>query len=138
MEYTLIYKGQSYDLPKFTKSVKKEIDGINRDNESNLPDDKKFLNMYLFVKKSVGDDASMQIFETDKIDDMDLNDINIAYCSICEAYDKPLDDFKQESSRLSDEDRELAIEFVKNAGNIQKMEQMFKNQKAKTAPFKTL
>ena len=54
MEYTLIYKERAYDLPKFTKRIRKEIEQINGNNmSSGLDIDKKTKGMYLFIKDKI-------------------------------------------------------------------------------------
>ena len=131
MEYTLNYGGTEYVLPRYTKSVKSKMEQINKDNESNLPDEKKYKNMYLFIKESVGGEAAKEIFGTDDIDEMDLNEILVCYLLIAQAYDKPVNEVKKEmQDTISDEDRELIMAALKNSGTITAIERAVKQNKA--------
>lgn len=143
MEYTLIINGRSYDLPKFTKSVKNAIEKINSDNESKgLSDDEKYKRMYVFVKNIIGEENAMEIFETDNLDEMDLKLIGICYFEICNGYDRPEVEARRQASmsKISEEDRKLVMEVLKNSGNLQNLEKLMKQSNSNTmnAPFRAL
>jgi len=131
MEYVLDFKGGLYNLPKYTLTVKDEIDNINAKIEKeNVQSMDKFKAMYNFVRKSVGVENANEIFGTDDVKEMDLNDINICYLGICVAYDNPVNEYKKEYnalSRINDEDKEFLKDIMKNAGNIQSLASTVKN-----------
>lgn len=136
MNYILNHGGMEYELPKFTKSVKIKMDRINTNNESSLPEDKKFKDMYLFIKEEVGAESAREIFGTDNLDEMDLNDIAVCYIEIANAYAKPVDDAEKHSQNiknrlsdiLTDEDRELFVSIFQNADSL---DRLTKNMSAK-------
>lgn len=142
MEYTLIINGRSYDLPKFTKSVKNDIEKIITDNESKgLSDDEKYKRMYIFIKKMIGDKNAMEIFETTDLDEMDLKLIGICFYEICNEYDRPEIEAKRNAnmSKISEEDKTFVMDLFKNAGNIKTLENFIKqNSSTAGSPFRTL
>lgn len=127
MNYTFEFNGMIYEIPRFTKSVKNKMDRINENNTSNLPEDKKFKDMYLFIKEEVGVEAAREIFGTDNIEEMDLNDITVCYIKIANAYEKPVGEAKKSvqdrlSDVISDEDRELVLSILKNADTLGRLD----------------
>lgn len=78
------------NLPKMTLGVKEQIDSINESLESDVVTDRdKYQQMLDFVTIMVGEDAARQLFESDKLDDIDLPTIQTAYLGICNAFDRP-------------------------------------------------
>lgn len=136
MDYTFNYGGMAYDLPKYTKSVKNKMDQINKDNAGNLPDEKKYRNMYLFVREMLGEDATKEIFGTDSLDEIDLNEILVCYLGIAHAYSKPVDEAKKNmQDEVSDEDKELLLSILKNSGNLAALEKSLKSGKVTSFPL---
>lgn len=134
MEYTLIHKNVSYDLPKYTKSIRNDVARINSDNASKgLSDDEKSKRMYQFIRKVVGEDAAMKIFETDDLEEIDLQEIAICYIRICASYEKVLAEARSEAEhpRISPEDRAFVSDFLKNAGNVKNIETFIDNNKSR-------
>ena len=125
MEYILNFNGRSYSLPKYTKSVKHEMERIDANNASqNLDSDKKYQGMYEFIKKMVGEESALDIFETTDMNDIDLNSITICYLGIAIAYDKPINEMNQKKSAfdsISPEDKELLKETIRNADSVERM-----------------
>ena len=127
MEYTLIYRGNSYELPKFTKKVKDKIDRISEQNESpSIKDYDKYKGMYDFIRETIGAEAALEIFETDDIDEMDLNEIAVCFLGICSGYDKPVNEAKKEISdnKIDKEDMQMVLEVLRNAGNLKELEKV--------------
>ena len=127
MEYTLIYRGNSYELPKFTKKVKDKIDRISEQNESpSIKDYDKYKGMYDFIREMIGAEAALEIFETDDIDEMDLNEIAVCFLGICSGYDKPVNEAKKEISdnKIDKEDMQMVLEVLRNAGNLKELEKV--------------
>lgn len=117
------------ELPKFTKAVKNKLDRVNKENAGNTPEEKKYKNMYLCIKELIGDEAATEIFGTAKFDDIDLNEIVVCYMTIARTYDKPVNEAKKSiNDDISDEDRELALSIIKNAGNITALKNAFSSK----------
>lgn len=134
MEYYVELNGRTYTLPRYTNSVRSKIERIAADDVSDKLDaGKKFINKYQFIKEQIGEEAAQEIFGTDNIDEMDLNDITISYVRILRAYDRSVSELEQESkiASLSPEDRELMLELLKNAGNLQELDKMLSKQQSK-------
>lgn len=125
MEYTLEYAGRSYDLPKFTTAVSNDISRINAQNvNSSMKDTEKYKNMYGFIRKMIGSENAMEIFGTENLDEMDLNDITICYLGICAGYEKPVNEFNRGNVQMNEEDKQFVLDILKNAGNLKELERM--------------
>lgn len=134
MQYSVIINNNSYELPKFTKAIKDEINKVNERNVSErVNDTDKYKGMYNFIRKCIGGEAAKEVFETENLDEMDLNEITICYLEICKAYDKPVVDANRSKHEISDSDKELVIELIKNAGNIGNLEKMLNKRAAGSA-----
>ncbi len=135
MVYALEYNGGSYELPKFTKSVSDKIEKINAQNENTrIPDMNKYKSMHEFICEMIGNENAAEIFETDQLDEIDLNDITICYLGICSGYEKPVNDFKKKSSAIDERDRQFVLDLFKNAGNLKELEKIVNSRGNKTAP----
>ena len=91
MEYTVELNGKEYSLPTFKKSVRKEIERVTAGMRVKRIRQKS-LDMYLLVKKLIGDEAALEVFESDDMEEIDLNMITVAFIRICAAYDKPINE----------------------------------------------
>ena len=86
---------------------------IDKQNASMAVDqERKYKSMYEFVRKTVGSEAAMEIFETDNFEDVDLNAITISYLGIRVWYDKPLLQAKQAANNTMTEDDEKKLQMV--------------------------
>lgn len=113
MQYELVYNNLTYPLPKYTAAVSKEMAAIDKQNASMAVDqERKYRSMYEFVRKTVGSEAAMDIFETDNFDEVDLNAITISYLGIRVGYDKPLLQAKQAANNTMTEDDEKKLQMV--------------------------
>lgn len=122
MQYTLIMNNVSYDLPKFTQAVKAKIEKLNvMGGDPKISDSVRFKALHEFIQECIGKDNAYEIFESDVLDEIDVNLIAVCFIEICRAYDKPVQE-AQRKSRASDEDVKLALEILKNSGNIQQLE----------------
>lgn len=124
-DYKLSMKNRTYPIPKYSIKIRRKMDEIDAVNaDVNVDQEQKYRNMYEFICESVGDDKAKEIFDTSDFEEIDLNDITIAYLGICVAYDKPVIDAqkKNKADNISREDRELVMNMLKNAGNLSKLE----------------
>lgn len=134
MEYYAELNGRTYTLPRYTNLVRSKIDRIAADDVSDKVDaGKKFVNKYQFIRELIGEEAAKEVFGTDNVDEMDLNDITISYVRILHAYEKSVSELERENkmASLSPEDRELMLELLKNAGNLQELDKMLSKQQNK-------
>lgn len=123
MEYTVELNGKEYSLPTFKKSVRKEIERVTAGNESKKESDKKSLDMYLLVKKLIGDEAALEVFESDDMEEIDLNMITVAFIRICVAYDKPINESAKVDpfNGMNEENKRLVMGVINNASALQNM-----------------
>ena len=116
MQYTLIYNGQSYDLPKFTLATKEKITKINQQNENTtIADKSKYTDMYKFIVESIGQENADTIFESQKLEEIDLSEITIVYLGITIGYDKPVNDYNNAS--MQEKINSMNIDKVTNLAN---------------------
>ncbi|MCM1159381.1 MAG: hypothetical protein NC300_11460 [Bacteroidales bacterium] len=123
MRYTFIFNGRSYDLPKYTQEINRKINEVNACNaDERTQDMEKYKRMHQFILETIGSENALEIFNTDNLDEIDLNEITICYMSICNGYQRPLDEMKKRQSALtgfSEDDKQLIMELIRNAGAIQ-------------------
>ena len=113
MQYELMYNNLAYPLPKYTAAVSKEMAAIDKQNASMTVDqERKYKAMYDFVRKTVGADAAMEIFETDSFEEVDLNAITISYLGIRVGYEKPLLQAKQAANNTMTEEDDKKLHMV--------------------------
>jgi hypothetical protein len=99
MQYTVIVNGQSYDLPKKTVKVVEEMDKVAQiDNVKGLGIRDKFKALFDFISNLVGKENAKEILGSDKLDEVDLSEVTLAFAKIKDAYDKPLEDYNTDKS----------------------------------------
>ena len=98
MQYTVIFNRKSYDLPKKTMAIWEDLDLIFKLDTTNLPNREKYKKMIEFIAKLVGQEAIEEIFGTEELDEMDLNDITLAIFKVRDAYENPLANYQAEKS----------------------------------------
>lgn len=98
MQYTVIFNHKSYDLPKKTMAIWEDLDLIFKLDSTNLPNREKYKKMIEFIAKLVGQEAIEEIFGTEELDEMDLNDITLAIFKVRDAYENPLANYQSEKS----------------------------------------
>lgn len=99
MIYTVILNGQSYDLPKKTMAVWSELDKILKIDEiKNLSLRDKYKKVYDFIGNLLGHENMSEIFGSNNLDEIDLNELALAIKKIKEAYEEPLKNYQMEQS----------------------------------------
>jgi hypothetical protein len=99
MNYTVIINGQSYDLPKKTMKVVEEMDKVAHiDNVKGIGIRDKFKALFDFISNLVGKENAKEILGSDKLDEVDLSEVTLAFAKIKDAYDKPLEDYNTDKS----------------------------------------
>ena len=144
MKYELVYNNLYYPLPKYTAAVSKEMASIDKQNESaSVDQERKYKAMYDFVRKMVGPEASMEIFETDNFNEVDLNAITISYLGIRVGYEKPVLQASQSVNDMlideGDKKVQMAMKMLENPEEfnklIQTIDKMPKNSQMLTGRF---
>ena len=114
MQYELVYNNLGYSLPKYTAKISKEMEEIDKQNASmSVSQDRKYKTMYDFVRKTVGSEAAMEIFETDNFDEVDLNAITISYLGIRAGYDRPLLQAKRAANSIAIDENDKTVQTIR-------------------------
>ena len=113
MQYELMYNNLGYPLPKYTAKMSKEMEEIDKQNASmSVSQDRKDKTMYDFVRKTVGSEAAMEIFETDNFEEVDLNVITISYLGIRTGYDRPLLQAKRAANSIAIDENDKTVQTI--------------------------
>lgn len=113
MQYELMYNNLGYPLPKYTAKMSKEMEEIDKQNASmSVSQDRKYKTMYDFVRKTVGPEAAMEIFETDNFEEVDLNVITISYLGIRTGYDRPLLQAKRAANSIAIDENDKTVQTI--------------------------
>ena len=113
MQYELMYNNLGYPLPKYTAKMSKEMEEIDKQNASmSVSQDRKYKTMYDFVRKTVGSEAAMEIFETDNFEEVDLNVITISYLGIRTGYDRPLLQAKRAANSIAIDENDKTVQKI--------------------------
>ena len=113
MQYELMYNNLGYPLPKYTAKISKEMEEIDKQNASmSVSQDRKYKTMYDFVRKTVGSEAAMEIFETDNFEEVDLNVITISYLGIRTGYDRPLLQAKRAANSIAIDENDKTVQTI--------------------------
>lgn len=113
MQYELVYNNLGYSLPKYTAKISKEMEEIDKQNASmSVSQDRKYKTMYDFVRKTVGSETAMEIFETDNFDEVDLNAITISYLGIRAGYDRPLLQAKRAANSIAIDENDKTVQTI--------------------------
>lgn len=125
MQYKVNHNGVNCILPVFTRGIKKKIDAVNEklSNVEILIDD-RIDSMYEFLKETVGEENLDKALDSDDLDEIDLNDLNILYLKITKEYDKPLTDFRK--PEIDVETKKLFQEVNSLAKNMESVSRMAK------------
>ena len=113
MQYELMNNNLGYPLPKYTAKMSKEMEEIDKQNASmSVSQDRKYKTMYDFVRKTVGSEAAMEIFETDNFEEVDLNVITISYLGIRTGYDRPLLQAKRAANSIAIDENDKTVQTI--------------------------
>lgn len=95
MELTVLIEDKEYKLPKKTLKLAKMIDSAYGATSS----EDSYKKQYAFVKEVLGADAAKELLDGDKVEEIDLVLLSIAFVKIEKTYTKPV-----EEARDSDDD----------------------------------
>lgn len=94
MKLTVSIEDKEYILPKKTLKLAKMIDfayGAASSEES-------YKKQYALVKEVLGADATKELLDGDKVEDIDLVMLSIAFVHIEKAYTKPVEDARDDTA----------------------------------------
>ena len=97
MIYTIIASnGQSYDLPAKTISVMDSLNNILKIDQTDLGLKQKYQKILEFAVNVLGDEAVKEILGSDKVNDIDVGELELIILKIKAAYDKPIEEYRAE------------------------------------------
>lgn len=100
MVYTIIVNNMSYDLPPMTITVEEELTSIIQiDNVKGLSLRQKYSKIHDYIKKMLGEENAKEVLGSDELEQIDTRQLCLVVHMIKDAYDKPLQDYKQEKTR---------------------------------------
>lgn len=110
MEYSFVYNGRGYELPKKTLDVTKNLNEILNIDGANISIEKKFQRCLEFVTVLVGKDNVIELFGSDELRKIDLSELSIVINLIDESYGKPLEEFQ--ARRMNEKLSSIPIESL--------------------------
>lgn len=94
MELTVTIEDKEFTLPKKTLKLAKMIDSAYSAGTS----EESYKKQYAFVREVLGADATKELLDGDKVEDIDLVMLSIAFVQIEKAYTKPVEDARDDSA----------------------------------------
>ena len=97
MIYTIIASnGQSYDLPTKTIAVMDSLNNILKIDQTDLGLKQKYQKILEFAVNVLGDEAVKETLGSDKVNDIDVGELELIILKIKAAYDKPIEEYRTE------------------------------------------
>lgn len=97
MIYTIIASnGQSYDLPAKTIAVMDSLNNILKIDQTDLGLKQKYQKILEFAVNVLGDEAVKEILGSDKVNEIDVGELELIILKIKAAYDKPIEEYRTE------------------------------------------
>ena len=97
MIYTIIASnGQSYDLPAKTIGVMDSLNNILKIDQTDLGLKQKYQKILEFAVNVLGNEAVKEILGSDKVNDIDVGELELIILKIKAAYDKPIEEYRAE------------------------------------------
>ena len=97
MIYTIIASnGQSYDLPTKTIGVMDSLNNILKIDQTDLGLKQKYQKILEFAVNVLGAEAVKEILGSDKVNDIDVGELELIILKIKAAYDKPIEEYRTE------------------------------------------
>ena len=97
MIYTIIASnGQSYDLPAKTIGVMDSLNNILKIDQTDLGLKQKYQKILEFAVNVLGNEAVKEILGSDKVNDIDVGELELIILKIKAAYDKPIEEYRTE------------------------------------------
>lgn len=110
MEYTVIIKDRSYDLPDKTLKVIEEMDTVVRVDEKRGNEHQRQVQEIgmIFIVGLVGTENAKEILGSDNIEEVDLCEVTLTVKKILDAYEQPLLDYQ--TQQMEEQLRRVPIE----------------------------
>lgn len=100
MEYTIIFNGRSYDLPKKTVAVAELLDEVMKiDTIKGLSVSQRYEKLHSFIVGLVGKENAEEMFGSNKLSDIDLSELTLSVRYVIDAYEKPIAEYNASISR---------------------------------------
>lgn len=114
MNYSIIYDGDSYELPQYKANIADKIERIKATLKSKSSEKDRCKLMYDFNSDMIGKDNIENIIGP--FMEADFNVINIIYENILDAYSNPLREYKAE--KTSEVLKGLRIDEISKLSNL--------------------
>ena len=124
MEYTIIVNKKSYKLPpKTIGTMEKLEEATNVDNDKRMNLRSKFETLYGIIKDFFGEEVTAEILGSSDFESIDMSEITLTINKIIDAYDKPVQDYKNEQTRkmLSNIPMDKIVGLTKSMQSISNM-----------------
>lgn len=100
MEYTINVNRKTYNLPpKTIATMEKLEEAVSVDNNRKMSLRNKFETLHGTIKEFLGDETSAEILGSSDFEKIDMSEITLTINKIIDAYDKPVQDYKNEQTR---------------------------------------
>lgn len=121
MEYSISWNGKEYQLPKYSLKVAEKIETVETIRCSTSKVEKKTQEVYKFVADLVGKENAFEI--VGKLPDLDLNELEIIYSTVIDAYAKPLSDYASEkvSEKIDSQQIDKLLELIQALPQLEKL-----------------
>lgn len=100
MEYTLNTSRKTYKLPPKTIKIMETLEeatSVDKNRGMNIRS--KFETLHGIIKDFLGEEATAEILGSSDFESIDVSEISLTINKIIDAYDKPLQDYKNEQTR---------------------------------------
>lgn len=117
MEYTVTIDSQEYELPKKTLKIAKLIDAAKTATTSEI----SYRKQLELVETCIGTDKTIELLGSNRLDDIDLVMLSIAFLKIENGYLKPVEEVReslQENDLAKLKDLAKFSESLGNIGNL--------------------
>lgn len=121
MEYSFIYNGKNYDLPKYNFSIAEKLEKQENINNNSGKFKDKCKSMYELINELIGKESTEELIG--KFNDSDPNIINIIYLEIVKAYNQPVADYNADNidNKLNDSNIGKITDLLNSLQNIDKL-----------------
>lgn len=130
---TFCYRGKKYELTKKTiKTTHKilEIGKLSEQLNQNIIAIEEYVKKALeFVKYVIGERNTLEILETDDINEIDVNELTIVILNILAAYRKPIDDevMRENREKLNSEEFKTMLDVLSSIQAAKELESSWIN-----------
>lgn len=125
MEYTISFNGNEYQLPSYNLKVAEKIEKIAATYYSQDKISNKSKDIYNFVVDLIGKEETLKAIG--KLNDLDLNELDIIYSEIIESYSNPLNEYRSEKAEEKLDNSKLG-ELIEAINGITQLKELQKTK----------